>query len=187
MAARTNESREENRQGRTPQSACHNGPLEKIIMTSGPPPEREFTLREANKMLPLVGVIVADWVALCHHVVERERWIEETKAHRMRVPREADPYADEVAEVQRELTRSRARLEEYLQELRELGISPGDGESVHFWAAASEGPRQFFCWRLEDPEIQFQHAADEPCKCLRPIATEPVPVPPLDSNSEHAP
>jgi hypothetical protein len=85
-------------------------------------PAKLFTIEQANAMLPLVRAITSDLAQLARDVVDRR--------HRLNVltsgrdPKPGDPYSDELAQTEADLERDSARLREYVEELRELGVEP---------------------------------------------------------------
>src|SRR5262245_5986843 len=83
-------------------------------------PQRLFTLDEANAMLPLVRAIAADIASLSESLMERRDRLQQMLANRPALRR--DPYSDELLQVQREMEIDAERLQEYVQELRDLGV-----------------------------------------------------------------
>ena len=85
-------------------------------------PARLFTIEQANAMLPLVRAITTDLATLAKDVVERRHRLALLTAGRD--PRPGDPYSDELAQMEAELESDAVRLQEYVEELRELGVEP---------------------------------------------------------------
>ena len=122
-------------------------------------PTRLFTIEQANAMLPLVRAITTDLATLAKDVVERR--------HRLalltsgRDPKPGDPYSDELSQMENELERDALRLQEYVDELRELGVEPkGAVEGLVDFPCHIDGRIVFLCWRLGEPEVLFWHEID---------------------------
>lgn len=129
-------------------------------MSDRPNPGRKlFTVEEANSMLPLVQRIVEDVVAVSQDIVERRERLAQIKGGRRSETR--DPYSEELAQVEDELEKERARLYEYADELRELGVELKDGliGLVDFPAQMDERV-VYLCWKLGEPEVLHWHELD---------------------------
>ena len=117
---------------------------------------RVFTVEEANRTLPLVRAIVADLAKLSSQVVERRQRVSQLLAGRE--PESGDPYADELAAVQRQVEHDSSRLEEYTSELKELGVIARNGpEGLVDFPAVLDGRPAFLCWKLGESEVLFWH------------------------------
>jgi hypothetical protein len=117
---------------------------------------KEFTLAEANATLPLVGAILSDLVSLFREVNERSQrllLLLDGKATSAR-----DPYQEELVQIEKEVEKDSRRLNEYVQELRDLGVEPRDGPSGQVdFPAVINGRKVFFCWQLGEPQVQYWH------------------------------
>ena len=71
-------------------------------------PKKLFTVDEANATLPLVKAIVGDLVALSREVVERRERL--ALLHGSRDPDSADPYSEELEQIEDELEKDNRRL-----------------------------------------------------------------------------
>jgi hypothetical protein len=107
-------------------------------------------------MLPLVRAITGDLANLAKDVVERR--------HRLalltsgRDLKAGDPYSDELAQMEGELERDAARLQEYVEELRDLGVEPkGAVEGLVDFPSMQDGRLVLLCWRLGEPEVLYWH------------------------------
>ena len=126
------------------------------MSTRGYTPSKIFTIEQANAMLPLVRAITTDVANLARELVERRHRLDVITAGRDLKP--GDPYADELAHVEAELERDAARLKEYLNELKELGVEPkGAVEGLVDFPALLEGRLVFLCWKLGEPEVTHWH------------------------------
>jgi hypothetical protein len=119
-------------------------------------PARLFTIEQANAMLPLVRAITTDLAALAKDVVERRHRLALLTSGRDLKP--GDPYSDELAQMEADLERDATRLQEYVDELRELGVEPkGAVEGLVDFPSKMDGKVVLLCWRLGEPEVLFWH------------------------------
>jgi hypothetical protein len=122
-------------------------------------PTRVFTIEQANATLPLVRAITSDLAVLAKDVVERRHRLALLTSGRDLKP--GDPYSDELAQMEAELERDARRLQEYVDELRELGVEPkGAVEGLVDFPCQMDGRLVFLCWRLGEPEVLFWHDLD---------------------------
>lgn len=133
---------------------------------------KTFTVRQANATLPLVRAIAKDMVPLAREVNERRQRVSFLVGGR--APNDFDPYRSELAQVEADLAIQQRRLDEYTDELRQLGAEPCDAANgVVNFPAVLEGRLIHLCWRLGEPEIAFWHEADEEAPRRRPLAFDP--------------
>ena len=123
----------------------------RIAMSSSQRSKR-YTVEEANRSLPLVRMIVRDWVSLSSKVAERRERVAYLMAGRD--PKVADVYGDELQEVQSSLDRAAKRLDRYVGELVQLGVRPFDANSgaVDF-PTRIDGEDAVLCWEYDEPEV----------------------------------
>ena len=122
-------------------------------------PNRLFTLEQANATLPLVRAITQDLANISFDVFERHRQL-----HRVMAGREVDdnsPYSEELIQVQQDLDKQTEQLEEYLVELKQLGVEPRNGpgamiDTVDF-PSERNGHTVYLCWQLGEQEISHWH------------------------------
>ncbi len=124
----------------------------------GPRP-KTFTVQEANATLPLVRAIVSDLVHLARDVVERRQRVSALTAGR---PHDArDPYHQELAQIGEELEKETRQLEEFVEELRRLGVEPKSAtEGLVDFPFLLDGREVYLCWKLGEPEVLFWHELD---------------------------
>lgn len=122
-------------------------------------PARVFTIEQANAMLPLVRAITSDLTTLARDVVERRQRL---ASFAKRKPATAnDPYADELRSMQQALADDAERLQEYIDELRRLGLEPkGAIEGLVDFPAFIDGKLVYLCWKLGEPEVTHWHDID---------------------------
>ena len=114
-----------------------------------------FTIDEANRMLPLVRVIVADIVALASDLEDRQNRID--SLNKDQFDRD-DPHSEEVRQMQQEIDDDESRLDEYINELIDLGVElqdPISGE-VDF-RTQIDGQEALFCWKLGELDVSHWH------------------------------
>jgi len=122
-------------------------------------PTRLFTIEQANAMLPLVRAITTDLSNLARDVMERRHRLALLTAGREL--RAGDPYSDELAQMEGELERDAGRLQDYVDELRELGVEPkGALEGLVDFPCELDGRVVFLCWKLGEPEVLHWHDLD---------------------------
>jgi hypothetical protein len=125
-------------------------------------PEKLFTVEQANAALPLVRAIVSDLSKLSRAVAERRSHLSELMVHRDDLDQGSDdPYTSELMQTQRELENDTAQLQEYVRELRDLGVEPKNGpEGLVDFPTEMDGRIVYLCWKLDEPEVLHWHEID---------------------------
>ena len=122
-------------------------------------PTKLFTVEEANARLPLIRAIVKDLADLSRDVIERRQRLSHLLAGR-NVDAD-DPYSAELVQVENELEKDGERLQEYVEELRQLGVEPKNGpEGLVDFPAMIDGRLVYLCWKLDEPEVTHWHEID---------------------------
>src|SRR3954452_20494479 len=117
-------------------------------------PARLFTIEQANAMLPLVRAITTDLAALAKDVVERRHRL--GLLTRGRDLKAGDPYSDELAQMEADLERDATRLQEYVDELRELGVEPkGAVGGLGAFSCMLDGRLVLLWCRLGESELLY--------------------------------
>ena len=118
--------------------------------------KKYFTVAEANAALPLVRAIVRDITALARDLQEREE-----RLTRVRLPERGsmgDAYREELQQVQAELQRDQERMQEYVRELRSLGVELKDFlTGLVDFPCWMDNREVYLCWRLGEPEVGYWH------------------------------
>jgi hypothetical protein len=128
-----------------------------------------FTPEQANAALPLVRAIVKDLAQLSREVIERRERLASVQNGRDRKNR--DLYADEVAQIEQELEKDTERLQEYVEELRQLGVEPKNGpEGLVDFPAMLDGRPVYLCWKLGEPEVLHWHDLEAGFRGRQPLA-----------------
>lgn len=137
-------------------------------------PAHLFTIEQANAMLPLVRAITSDLASLATDVVDRR--------HRLalltsgRDLKSGDPYSDELAQMEADLERDATRLQEYVEELRHLGVEPkGAVEGLVDFPCMLDGRIVLLCWKLGEPEVLFYHDLESGFAGRQPLTADAVP------------
>ena len=132
---------------------------------------RLFTVDEANATLPLVSAICRDLSALSREVVERRERLSFLLAGRDTDAE--DLYREELTQIEEELNSDNRRLEEYLQELRDLGVEPKNGiEGLVDFPAEMDGKVVYLCWKLGEPEVLYWHDIDAGFRGRQPLTAD---------------
>jgi hypothetical protein len=123
---------------------------------------RYFTAAAANRMLPLVRAIVEDIVELNRDLRDRRQRLEDLRTDGGSAYRPGgDPYADEVAQMMRDLEVDAERLHEFERELENLGVDFKDPvKGLVDFPTVIDGKDAFLCWRLGEPEVAHWHPLD---------------------------
>jgi len=122
-------------------------------------PAKLFTIEQANAMLPLVKAITSDLASLAGEVMERRHRLAVLTAGREL--KAGDPYADELAQTEAELEKDVVRIQEFIAELRALGVEPkGAMEGLVDFPSLLDGRIVYLCWRLGEPEVLHWHELD---------------------------
>jgi hypothetical protein len=123
-------------------------------------PQRRFSLKEANKTLPLVRRIVLDIVKSHAHAV------------RLQAAQELTSESAKQAEIQSQLELQAAHLEDYLDELHEVGCELKDFDSgLIDFVGRHQGRDVCLCWRLDEPAIQYWHETEAGVAGRKPVST----------------
>lgn len=127
-----------------------------------------FTVDSANAALPLVRAIVNDLAELSREVVERRDRLSLLLAGRERGNQDA--YSEELTQIEEELEKDSRRLQEYVEELRALGVEPKNGpEGLVDFPAMMEGRPVYLCWKLGEPEVLHWHDLDAGFRGRQPL------------------
>jgi hypothetical protein len=119
--------------------------------------KKYFTAEQANRMLPLVKAIVRDIVELARDLQERQE-----RLARARPPQTGatDYYHEEAQQMHAEFARDAARLEEYIDELRKLGVELKGWDGLVDFPGWMDGREVCLCWKLGEEEVGHWHEID---------------------------
>ncbi len=138
-------------------------------MPGGPFEGRKiFTVEAANASLPLVRAIVADLAQLSREVVERRERLSLLLAGRERGVQDA--YGEELSQIEEELEKDSQRLQEYVDELQQLGVEPKNGpDGLVDFPALLDGRPIYLCWKLGEAEVLHWHELDAGFRGRQPL------------------
>jgi hypothetical protein len=118
--------------------------------------KKYFTVTEANAALPLVRAVVRDITELARGLRERHE-----RLTRVRPPERGHlgaAYQEELEQMRAEFERDQERLEEYAQELRQLGVELKDMDvGLIDFPCQMHGREVYLCWRLGEDEVGYWH------------------------------
>ncbi len=119
-------------------------------------PQKLFTPQEANAALPLVRAITTDLVQLSQDVIQRRQRLALLLTSRGDGP--SDLYGEELEQMQADLEQDASQLEQYVEELRELGVEPKSGPAgLIDFPCLLHGRVVFLCWQLGEPAVKYWH------------------------------
>ena len=124
--------------------------------------KKYFTIDEANNALPLVRAIVTDIVAKYSEVSERKSRLDQIRESRSTREHGAhDLYGEELVHVEQELEKEIAKLQEFIDELENLGIELKDiSRGLIDFRSLMDGREVYLCWLLGEDEIGHWHELD---------------------------
>ena len=124
--------------------------------------KKYFTIEEANNALPLVRAIVTDIVAKYAEVSERKARLDQIRESRHRRGRGPhDLYGEELAQVEEELEKEITTLQEFIEELENLGVELKDiSRGLIDFRSLMDGREVYLCWLLGEDEIGHWHELD---------------------------
>jgi hypothetical protein len=130
------------------------------MATQNPVPGKKyFTPAQANAMLPLVRRIVQDITQVAADLRARHERISRLRpAHERELD---DARRAELAEAEEEFESEQAKLRDYDNELRRLGIELKDYfTGLVDFPCWMDGREVYLCWRLGEPEVAHWHELD---------------------------
>jgi len=131
-----------------------------------PRKKKFFSVDEANKMLPLVRAIVQDIVVLAEELRERQERLGRIQPRKRSA---GDVYDEEYQQMQQELAREAAHMEEYVDELRRLGVELKGWDGLVDFPGWIDGREVCLCWKLGEPEVAHWHETDAGFAGRRPL------------------
>lgn len=131
-------------------------------MTIPAPTIRYFTVEEANRTLPLVRMIVQDIVELFADLHRRrERLVALRNRQGKRTRGGDDPYEEEILQMESELESDVERLQNYVDELHQVGPELKDPVTgLIDFRSTIDGREVCLCWKLGEGDISSWHETD---------------------------
>ena len=143
-------------------------------MTSAYRPAKLFTVEQANAALPLVKAITTDLVALSREVQERRQRLALLTSGRQQ-QNHRDFYSEELEQIEEELEKDGERLQDYVDELRALGVEPKSGvDGLIDFPSLLDGRIVFLCWKHGEPEVLHWHELDSGFAGRQPLVAGSV-------------
>ena len=123
-------------------------------------PRRRFTLEQANSSLPLVRRIVSDVVRI------------HTEATQLQQQFDRAVGTPEQAAIQASLERAMHRLEDFVDELSEIGCELKDYQiGLIDFTGRHHGHDVCLCWKLGEERIGYWHEFDTGFAGRKPVST----------------
>ena len=136
-------------------------------------PKRRFSLEQANSTLPLVKRIVRDIVRTHSEVLKCQQLLERSSTGRQQQRQQptAAP-APTPQETQGQLERHMTRLEDYVEELTEVGAELKDYQmGLIDFIGRHQGHDVCLCWKLGEERIAYWHELDAGFAGRQPVAS----------------
>ena len=131
-------------------------------------PTRLFTVREANATLPLVRAITRDLVSVSRELIDRRERLSGILAGRRLST--GNPYDEELAQIEEQLDRDEARIQDFVDELQQLGVELKSAvEGLVDFPAMLDGRRVYLCWKLGEDEVGHWHETDNGYSSRKPL------------------
>ncbi len=123
--------------------------------------ETLLTVEGVNQRLPLVRTIVRDIMELHRDIAIRKQRMFSLRERYPASGGDDSIYEQEVVQMEAELSADEQRLDEFAQELHQIGGTLTDAQSgtVDF-PGDLDGERAWLCWRSDEPEILGWHSGD---------------------------
>jgi hypothetical protein len=135
-------------------------------------PGRLFTIEQANAALPLVRAIASDLSQLSREVIERRERLSQLRRGREQ-QRSFGLYSEELSQIEEELEKDTERLQEFVDELRALGVEPKNGpEGLVDFPSLVDGRLVYLCWKLGEAEVLHWHELDAGFAGRQPLTAD---------------
>ena len=128
--------------------------------------DAEFTIRSANKTLPLIRRIVADIVVLSKRLTDTRSRLEYLAEGRPES--EEDLYSSELKAIEDATEGESRMLDEFIRELLLLNAIPTSAHLGYVdFLAQRENEQVCLCWKQGENEVMHWHRIDEDCSKRR--------------------
>ena len=123
--------------------------------------ETLLTVVDVNQRLPLVRSIVRDVMELHRDITLRKQRMMSLRERYPAAGGDDSVYEQEVVQMESELSQDEQRLDDFAQELHQIGGTLTDAQSgtVDF-PGDMDGERVWLCWRSDEPEVLYWHSGD---------------------------
>ncbi len=130
-------------------------------------PKRRFTLAEANKTLPLVKRIVGDIVRTHGEALKCQQQLE-----KLALGRDTKNAKDQQSLTQSGLESAMSRLEDFVDELTEVGCELKDYQvGLIDFTGRHKGHDVCLCWKLGEDQVAYWHEQEAGFAGRQPVAT----------------
>jgi len=129
-----------------------------------------LSIEDANRRLPLVRAIVKDAMELKTDVLARQDRLLELRERHPEEGDESSPYSEEVLQMEESLEADEIRIDDYAQELQQVGANLVNAESglVEF-ASDFEGRSVWLSWMYDEVEVGFWRSDDDEPANRKPL------------------
>jgi len=123
--------------------------------------ETLLTIEGVNQRLPLVRTIVRDIMELHRDIAVRKQRMDALRERYPASGGDDSVYEQEVLQMEAELSNDELRLDQFTQELHQIGGTLTDAFSgtVDF-PGDMDGERVWLCWQSDEPEVLGWHSGD---------------------------
>jgi len=125
---------------------------------------RLFTTEEATRALPLVRRIASD---IAHENRQLEELLPELRRARLLARTTGAP--GDLEQIRELVARASARLEAYLDELRQIGCFLHEPTGVIDFRSLIDGRPVVLCWSLGEEQVGHWHEAGRPFAARQPV------------------
>jgi hypothetical protein len=117
---------------------------------------RYFTVSEANATLPYLRAVLRDVTELAQELRERhERLVRLRPGERGGM---SEAHQEEILQARDDLERGQERMQEYEEELKQIGVELKDYVTgLIDFPSLMDGREVYLCWRLDEPEVGHWH------------------------------
>jgi hypothetical protein len=128
-----------------------------------PRPKRRFTLDQANRALPLVKRVVGD-IVKTHSLAMKLQ-------HEIERPGKQNQQGQQPTTVQQQLDTCMNKLEDFVDELSEIGCELKDYQTgLIDFVGRHEGRDVYLCWKLGEERVTHWHELDSGFAGRQPVA-----------------
>ncbi len=131
-------------------------------------PPKLFTITEANASLPLVRAITRDLVQASRELLDRRERVQQLMSGRRLAS--GNLYDEELAQIEEQLDQDAHRVQEYIDELQELGVEPRSAiDGLVDFPARLHDRMVYLCWKLGEERVQYWHEIDRGFSSRKPL------------------
>lgn len=125
-----------------------------------------FTVKEANRQLPLIEPILNELQKLKAQIIDRNQQLKLAKSA-LGALTKSDSFFTEEAEIEfllLQATQYMSRVEEYGAEVKDI-----ESGLIDFYTMVN-GEEAYLCWRMGEPEILYWHRIQEGFIGRKPVS-----------------